>query len=82
MMALDSATLFPSATNSLGSHSRSPKLTRPQLNPSKVRAAVEQLYNRDMTAAQEAMNLDLAALRSAMVRMNAEPTPKFAVTVA
>jgi uncharacterized protein YyaL (SSP411 family) len=31
----------------------------------KVREALELLYNRDMTAAQEAMNLDLAALRIA-----------------
>ncbi|HET7084085.1 MAG TPA: thioredoxin domain-containing protein [Rhizomicrobium sp.] len=31
----------------------------------KVREAVENLYNRDMTAAQESMNLDLAALRIA-----------------
>lgn len=29
----------------------------------KVRAAVENLYNRDMTAGQEQMNLDLAAVR-------------------
>jgi uncharacterized protein YyaL (SSP411 family) len=31
----------------------------------KVKAAVEQLYNRDMSATQETMNLDLAALRIA-----------------
>ncbi|HWM62154.1 MAG TPA: thioredoxin domain-containing protein [Rhizomicrobium sp.] len=31
----------------------------------KVREALELLYNRDMTASQEAMNLDLAALRIA-----------------
>lgn len=32
---------------------------------SKIRAAVENLYNRDMTANQEGMNLDFAALRIA-----------------
>jgi uncharacterized protein len=32
---------------------------------SKIRAAVENLYNRDMSAGQESMNLDLSALRIA-----------------
>ena len=40
MMALDSATLLPSATSSLGSHNSRPKFTSPQLRASRVSATV------------------------------------------
>jgi len=40
MMLLDKATLLPSATSSLGSHSSRPKFTKPQLSASRVSAVV------------------------------------------